>query len=149
MIGLQCWTEISLERFKADGLIGQNTFYSENASRLIELLLRSHATITLLALCVINAIVLFILSIKVNFLHCMTLALNYSFMAFNLRPFCFAYLLLHLEMCICSSGSFLLVLGDISAAILFMLLMQWIPEVLWVMLCILDWRNGQMPIYKT
>lgn len=67
MIGLQCWTEISLERFKADGLIGQNTFYSENASRMIELLLRSHATITLLAICVINAIVLFILSIKTIF----------------------------------------------------------------------------------
>lgn len=67
MIGLQCWTEISLDKFKADGLIGNDTLYSENASRIIELLLRSHATITLAAICVINAFVLFILSIKVNF----------------------------------------------------------------------------------
>ncbi|KAL2920456.1 E3 ubiquitin protein ligase RIN2 [Bienertia sinuspersici] len=67
MIGLQCWTEITLERFKADGLIGNNSFYAENASRIVELLLRSHATITLLAICVINAIVLFILSIKTIF----------------------------------------------------------------------------------
>uniref|UniRef100_A0A803LMJ2 RING-type domain-containing protein n=1 Tax=Chenopodium quinoa TaxID=63459 RepID=A0A803LMJ2_CHEQI len=68
MIGLQCWTEISLEKFKADGLIGSDTLYSENASHIIELLLRSHATITLLAICLINAFVLFILSIKGTFL---------------------------------------------------------------------------------
>lgn len=67
MIGLQCWTEISLEKFKADGLIGKNTLYSENANRIVELLLRSHATITLLAICVINAFVLLILSLKTIF----------------------------------------------------------------------------------
>lgn len=75
MIGLQCWTEISLEKFKADGLIGKNTLYSENANRIVELLLRSHATITLLAICVINAFVLLILSLKVLSLCCATLYL--------------------------------------------------------------------------
>ena len=73
VIGLQCWAEISVEKFKADGLIGKDTLYSENASLIIELLLRSHAMITLLAICVINTFVLFILSLKVNFHHCCTL----------------------------------------------------------------------------
>ncbi|XP_057546625.1 E3 ubiquitin protein ligase RIN2-like [Amaranthus tricolor] len=67
VIGLQCWAEISVEKFKADGLIGKDTLYSENASLIIELLLRSHAMITLLAICVINTFVLFILSLKTIF----------------------------------------------------------------------------------
>lgn len=66
-IGLQCWTEMSLEKFKADGLISQNTLYSENASHIIELLLRSHATITLLAISIINGFVLLILCLKTIF----------------------------------------------------------------------------------
>jgi len=69
LIGLQCWTEISLEKFKEDGLISRNTLYTDNASRIIELLLRSHATIMLLAISVINAFALLILCLKVSFLH--------------------------------------------------------------------------------
>ncbi|GAB4825927.1 E3 ubiquitin protein ligase rin2 [Ancistrocladus abbreviatus] len=67
LIGLQCWTEISVEKFKSDGLIGKHTIYSENISDLIELLLRSHATVTLLAASVINAFILLILCLKTLF----------------------------------------------------------------------------------
>ncbi|KAH9602354.1 hypothetical protein KSS87_020019 [Heliosperma pusillum] len=64
-IGLQCWTEISVEKFKSDGLIGRDTLHSEDASLIFELLLRSPATFTLLAICVINALLLFSLCLKV------------------------------------------------------------------------------------
>ncbi|GMH08789.1 hypothetical protein Nepgr_010629 [Nepenthes gracilis] len=67
LIGLQCWTEMSLEKFKLDGLISKGTIYSENVSHIIELLLRSHATITLLAVSVINVFVLIILCLKTLF----------------------------------------------------------------------------------
>ncbi|KAK9665671.1 hypothetical protein RND81_14G127800 [Saponaria officinalis] len=63
-IGLRCWTEISLEKFKLGGLIGRDTLYIENASRIFELLLRSHATLTLVAISVINAFLLFSLCLK-------------------------------------------------------------------------------------
>lgn len=67
LIGLQCWMEISLEKFKEDGLISRNTLYTDNASRIIALLLRSHATIMLLAISIINAFVLLILCLKTIF----------------------------------------------------------------------------------
>ncbi|KAL8160304.1 hypothetical protein V2J09_001841 [Rumex salicifolius] len=67
LIGLQCWTEISLENFKSDGLIGGNTIYTGNMTRIIELLLRSHVTISLLAVCVVNVYVLLLLSLKTLF----------------------------------------------------------------------------------
>ncbi|XP_074319587.1 E3 ubiquitin protein ligase RIN2-like [Silene latifolia] len=66
-IGLQCWTEISVEKFKSDGLIGRDTLHSENASHIFELLLRSPATFTLLAISVINAFLLFSLCLKTIF----------------------------------------------------------------------------------
>ncbi|XP_074281856.1 E3 ubiquitin protein ligase RIN2-like [Silene latifolia] len=66
-IGLQCWAEISLDNFKSDGLIDRDTLYSENAYRIVELLLRSHTTITFLAVCVINVFVLVTLCLKTVF----------------------------------------------------------------------------------
>ncbi|KAK9724449.1 hypothetical protein RND81_05G072900 [Saponaria officinalis] len=66
-IGLQCWTEISLDKFKSDGLIGKDALYSENGYHIVELLLHSHGTITLLAICVINVLALFTLCLKTAF----------------------------------------------------------------------------------
>ncbi|KAL9240382.1 hypothetical protein vseg_014608 [Gypsophila vaccaria] len=66
-IGLQCWTEISLDKFKSDGLIGRETLYSENAYRVVELLLHSHGTVTLLVICVINSLALVTLCLKTAF----------------------------------------------------------------------------------
>ncbi|KAL9237057.1 hypothetical protein vseg_011646 [Gypsophila vaccaria] len=67
-VGLRFWTEISLEKFKLDGIIGKDTLYLEDASRIFELLLRSHAALTLLAISVINAYLLFALCLKSVFL---------------------------------------------------------------------------------
>ncbi|GAB2283904.1 E3 ubiquitin protein ligase rin2 [Dionaea muscipula] len=67
LIGLQCWTEMSLEKMKSDGLIGVGTIYSDNISSVIELLLHSHAMVTLLAFSVVNVFVLLILGLKTLF----------------------------------------------------------------------------------
>ncbi|KAJ8448614.1 hypothetical protein Cgig2_010501 [Carnegiea gigantea] len=67
LIGMQCWTEISLEKFKVDRQLSTNTLYTDNANHIIELLLRSHTTITLLVLCVVNVLVLLIVSLKTVF----------------------------------------------------------------------------------
>jgi len=50
-----------------DRQLSINTLYTDNANHIIELLLRSHTTITLLVLCVVNVFGLLILSLKVNF----------------------------------------------------------------------------------
>lgn len=57
VIGLQCWTEISLHRFRSDGLI--NGFS--------KLLLLSHVTLILLAVCAVNIFALLVLSLKTVF----------------------------------------------------------------------------------
>lgn len=67
LIGLQCWTEISLEKFKVDGLNSRNTLYTENANHILELILHSHTTITLLVLSAVNVFVLLILALKTIF----------------------------------------------------------------------------------
>uniref|UniRef100_A0A7C9CTF9 RING-type domain-containing protein n=1 Tax=Opuntia streptacantha TaxID=393608 RepID=A0A7C9CTF9_OPUST len=67
LIGMQCWTEISLEKFKVDRQLSINTLYTDNANHIIELLLHSHTTITLLVLCVVNVFGLLILSLKTVF----------------------------------------------------------------------------------
>lgn len=50
-----------------DRQLSTNTLYTDNANHIIELLLRSHTTITLLVLCVVNVLVLLILSLKTVF----------------------------------------------------------------------------------
>lgn len=67
VIALRCWTETLLEKFRSDGLISENTLYSGNMTAVIYLLLRSHVTVALLALCVIDVFALLILSLKTLF----------------------------------------------------------------------------------
>lgn len=67
IIGLQCWTEISLDNFKSEGLISGSSIYPEYTNSFIELFLRSHATVSLLAICIINVFVLLILCLKTIF----------------------------------------------------------------------------------
>ena len=67
---LQFWTELSLDNLKSDGLIAENYNHSENASRVIELLSGSYATIGLLSNFVLNVFVLLVLCLKVSLLSC-------------------------------------------------------------------------------
>lgn len=64
---LQFWTELSLDNLKSDGLIAENYIHSENASRVIELLSGSHATVGLLTNFVLNVFVLLVLCLKTIF----------------------------------------------------------------------------------
>ncbi|XP_034710376.1 E3 ubiquitin protein ligase RIN2-like [Vitis riparia] len=66
-VGLQWWTEQSLHRLKSDGLISDNYIHSGNASRVLDLLLSSHATIALLVNFALNIFVLLILCLKTIF----------------------------------------------------------------------------------
>ncbi|EEF51551.1 protein binding protein, putative [Ricinus communis] len=66
-VGLKCWTELSLEKLKSEGLISENFINPENANRALELLLGSYATIALLASFVFNAFILLNLSLKTIF----------------------------------------------------------------------------------
>ncbi|GAV79119.1 CUE domain-containing protein/zf-RING_2 domain-containing protein [Cephalotus follicularis] len=66
-VGLQLWTELSLGKFKSDGLIAENFGNLENASRALELLLGSYATVGLLANFVLNVFILLILCLKTIF----------------------------------------------------------------------------------
>lgn len=64
-VGLQFWMELTLDELKSDGLITENFIHSENASRVIELLFGSYATIALLTTFVLNVFVLLVLCLKV------------------------------------------------------------------------------------
>lgn len=66
LIGLQWWTEFSLEKLKSDGSIAENDIHSENAGHALELLLSSNITITLLANFALNVFVLVVLCLKVK-----------------------------------------------------------------------------------
>ncbi|KAF2311697.1 hypothetical protein GH714_026109 [Hevea brasiliensis] len=66
-VGLQCWTELSVDKLKADGLISDNFISHENANRALELLLGSYATVALLANFVFNAFILINLCLKTIF----------------------------------------------------------------------------------
>ena len=68
-VGLQFWTELSLDKLKLDGPIGKNFIQLENSSHLGELLLGSYTTVGLLANFLINVFILVNLCIKVSFLH--------------------------------------------------------------------------------
>ncbi|WCJ36482.1 E3 ubiquitin protein ligase RIN2 [Euphorbia peplus] len=65
-VGLQCWTELSLERLKSEGFT-QNFTDGETANRALDLLLGSYATIALLANFVFNAFILLNLCLKTIF----------------------------------------------------------------------------------
>ncbi|KAJ9164057.1 hypothetical protein P3X46_023674 [Hevea brasiliensis] len=66
-VGLQCWTELSLDKLKSDGLIAKNFIGPENANRALELLLGSYATVVLLANFVFNAFILLNVCLKTIF----------------------------------------------------------------------------------
>lgn len=65
-VGLQFWSEFSLDKLQADGLIGEKLLHVENVNRALELLLGSYATVALLANFVLNVFVLLILCLKVT-----------------------------------------------------------------------------------
>jgi autocrine motility factor receptor len=65
-VGLQWWTEWSLDRLRSDGLIGENFINSENVNRALELLFSSYATIALLMNFVFNVFLLLNLCLKVS-----------------------------------------------------------------------------------
>ncbi|XP_021909415.1 E3 ubiquitin protein ligase RIN2-like [Carica papaya] len=66
-VGLQIWTEFSLDKLKPNGLISEHFLNLENASRAVELLSGSYATVALLANFVLNAFTLLILCLKTIF----------------------------------------------------------------------------------
>ncbi|KAK6250439.1 hypothetical protein QUC31_007978 [Theobroma cacao] len=66
-VGLQLWTEFSLDKLQTDGLISENIIHTENVNRALELLLGSYATVALLAIFVLNVFILLILSLKTVF----------------------------------------------------------------------------------
>lgn len=66
-VGLQFWTEFSLDKLQTDGLVVENVIHLESANRVLELLLRSYATVALLANFVLNVFVLINLCLKTIF----------------------------------------------------------------------------------
>ncbi|XWS60094.1 hypothetical protein CRYUN_Cryun07bG0004900 [Craigia yunnanensis] len=66
-LGLQFWTEFSLDKLHTDGLISENFIHTENANRALEFLLGSYATVVLLANFVLNVFILLIVSLKIVF----------------------------------------------------------------------------------
>ncbi|KAK9178583.1 hypothetical protein WN943_027775 [Citrus x changshan-huyou] len=66
-VGLQFWTEFSLDKLQTDGLVVENVIHLESANRVLELLLRSYATVSLLANFVLNVFVLINLCLKTIF----------------------------------------------------------------------------------
>lgn len=64
-VGLQVWTELSLDRLRADGIITKNVSLGDSENTL-ELLLSSYTTIALLASFVLNVYILLVLSLKVR-----------------------------------------------------------------------------------
>lgn len=67
LVGVQYWTEISLEKHKSDVLIVNDLVNSENATRALELLFGSYTTLLLVASFAFNVIILVILGLKVGF----------------------------------------------------------------------------------
>ncbi|GKV17588.1 hypothetical protein SLEP1_g28068 [Rubroshorea leprosula] len=65
--GLQLWTEISLDKLWTEGLITENFFNTENASRAFDVLFGSYAAAAILVNFVLNVFVLLILSLKTIF----------------------------------------------------------------------------------
>ncbi|EOA13128.1 hypothetical protein CARUB_v10026147mg [Capsella rubella] len=65
-VGLQVWSELSLDRHKADGLISKNVSLGDSEDAL-DLLLGSHTTIALLTSFVLNVYILLVLSLKTLF----------------------------------------------------------------------------------
>lgn len=66
-IGLQLWTELSIDNLRSEKIIGENPFKTENAGRVSDLLLSSHVTVGLLANFALNVFVLLILFLKTIF----------------------------------------------------------------------------------
>lgn len=66
-VGLQCWTTVSLERLRSNGLIGDAILNTGDARHALDLLLGSYTTIALVANFVLNVFVLLILSLKTVF----------------------------------------------------------------------------------
>lgn len=69
-VGLQWWTEQTLQGLQSDGLISDNYIHSGNAIRVLDLLLTSHAVIALLVNFALNVFILLILCLKVNMFLC-------------------------------------------------------------------------------
>ncbi|KAG5558369.1 hypothetical protein RHGRI_008336 [Rhododendron griersonianum] len=63
-VGLQYWTQLSLQKLTSDGLIGEDSMERGNMRYTLQLLLGSQATIALLATFSINVFILLILGLK-------------------------------------------------------------------------------------
>ena len=68
-VGLQLWTEVSLDKLQTNGFISENFIHTENVDRALELLLGSYSTVALLANFVVNIFILLTLSLKVGLIH--------------------------------------------------------------------------------
>ncbi|PIN22400.1 E3 ubiquitin ligase [Handroanthus impetiginosus] len=66
-VGLHYWTEMSLEKYKSDGLLVDDFINSEDASRALDLLLGSYTTLALVASFALNVFILIILGLKTVF----------------------------------------------------------------------------------
>ena len=68
-VGLQWWVFSLVDGIKADGLIDGDDIHSENARRVLELVLGSNVTVALLVNFVLNVFALVVLCLKVKFLR--------------------------------------------------------------------------------
>ncbi|CAN7081672.1 unnamed protein product [Brassica oleracea var. botrytis] len=66
-VGLQVWTELSLDGLREDGLIAKNISLGGDSEHALELLLGSYFTIALLTNFVLNVYILLLLSLKTLF----------------------------------------------------------------------------------
>ncbi|XP_058086719.1 E3 ubiquitin protein ligase RIN2 isoform X2 [Magnolia sinica] len=64
LLGLQWWTDSALDKIRSDGLISEDSIHSENATRVVELLLGSQVTVALVANFALNVFILLILCLK-------------------------------------------------------------------------------------
>ncbi|XP_057776771.1 E3 ubiquitin protein ligase RIN2 isoform X3 [Salvia miltiorrhiza] len=67
LVGVQYWTEISLEKHQSDVLIVNDLINSENATHTLELLFGSYMTLLLVSSLAFNVIILVILGLKTVF----------------------------------------------------------------------------------
>lgn len=81
LVGVQYWTEISLQKHQSDVLIVNDLINSENATHTLELLFGSYTTLLLVSSLAFNVIILVILGLKVGFFF-VTISFLYVYVLF-------------------------------------------------------------------
>lgn len=84
LVGVQYWTQFSLEKHQPDVLIVNDLINSENATRAIELLFSSYTTLLLVSSLAFNVIILVILGLKVSLFF----GANLIFLGLHPSPLC-------------------------------------------------------------